>query len=82
MFSFAAFMELNRMQDEFTREPPCTCHRCIRENDLRGPGGLPLSGTRMITCPQCGNKRCPKASDHRLACTESNEPGQHGSIYA
>ncbi len=36
---------------------------------------------RMFLCSTCGNKRCPKASDHRLVCTNSNEPGQKGSIY-
>jgi hypothetical protein len=35
----------------------------------------------MITCPLCGNKRCPRASDHLLTCTGSNEPGQIGSVY-
>lgn len=35
----------------------------------------------MILCPLCGNKRCPKASDHSLACTNSNAPGQPGSVY-
>lgn len=56
----------------------CICLRCIRENELSQYGGLPLSGTRMIVCPECGNKRCPKASDYRLACTGSNQPGQPG----
>lgn len=61
----------------------CACHRCIKEHNLMGPDGfLPLSATRMIVCPTCGNKRCPHASDHRLACTGSNEPGQPGSVYA
>lgn len=60
----------------------CTCHRCIKENDIKGPSGLlPLSAERMIICPKCGNKRCPHASDHRLECTGSNEPGQPGSVY-
>jgi DNA-directed RNA polymerase subunit RPC12/RpoP len=36
---------------------------------------------RMIVCPACGNKRCPRATDHRLACTGSNEPGQKGIRY-
>ena len=36
---------------------------------------------RMILCPECGNKRCPKATYHELPCTNSNEPGQPGSIY-
>lgn len=35
----------------------------------------------LVVCPICGNKRCPKASDHDLDCTNSNEPGQAGSIY-
>jgi hypothetical protein len=47
------------------------CWKCAK-------GRKPL---RMILCPTCGNKRCPKASDHDLACTGSNEPGQAGSIY-
>lgn len=36
---------------------------------------------RMIICKFCGNKRCPHASDCRLNCTGSNEPGQPGSVY-
>ena len=36
----------------------------------------------MLLCTSCGNKRCPHASDHDLACTKSNEPGQVGSVYA
>ena len=36
---------------------------------------------RMALCPDCGNKRCPKANDHRNTCTGSNEPGQKGSAY-
>lgn len=35
----------------------------------------------MILCPECGNKRCPKATDHRHDCTGSNEPGQLGSRF-
>lgn len=62
----------------------CHCHRCIREQDqheMIGTVKIMLSGLRMVLCPDCGNKRCPRASDHRLACTRSNEPGQRGSIY-
>lgn len=36
----------------------------------------------MIVCQECGNKRCPKATDHREICSGSNEPGQLGSSYA
>ncbi len=49
------------------------CHRCFKENNALV--------NRMILCPQCGNKRCPQASDHELDCTNSNEPGQPGSVY-
>jgi len=32
-------------------------------------------------CPICGNKRCPKASNHEFECTGSDELGQEGSVY-
>lgn len=53
----------------------CHCHKCrpIRCDDP--------TTMFMRLCPECGNKRCPKASDHELACTNSNEPNQAGSIY-
>ena len=35
----------------------------------------------MFLCATCGNKRCPHATDCRLVCTGSNEPGQPGSVY-
>lgn len=55
------------------------CHECLKgKNDAHG---LPLTSTRMILCPSCRNKRCPKASYHQLACTGSNEPGQPGSVF-
>jgi hypothetical protein len=37
--------------------------------------------SRMIVCPECGSKRCPKATFHGLECTGSNEAGQQGSSY-
>jgi hypothetical protein len=54
------------------------CHAClvgVMENNM------PVTSQRMIVCSDCGNKRCPKASNHRHKCTGSNEVGQHGSIY-
>ena len=51
----------------------CDCWKCMWER-----GG---HRTHMIVCHECGNKRCPKASDHELQCTKSNEPGQPGSAY-
>jgi len=67
-------------QQEAKDEPvACWCHKC-NENKL--VNGIPFAMTRMILCPNCGNKRCPKASDHTLQCTNSNEPNQAGSVYA
>lgn len=58
----------------------CLCHQCIKDRDVR-VGAFPYSSVFMILCPTCGNKRCPHASDHRNACTNSNEPGQLGSLF-
>ena len=58
------------------------CHACLKGQTVAmGFLLVPVARTRMILCPKCGNKRCPKASHHELDCTNSNEPGQHGSIY-
>lgn len=71
-----------------TTEPPFCCHKCASKmtEQLRrmhlNKDPFPLNATRMILCSECGNKRCPKASDHTLTCTHSNESGQPGSIYA
>ena len=59
----------------------CECRRCLKERDARDKNGWPILATRMILCPLCGNKRCPHATDHMLACTNSNESGQSGSYY-
>lgn len=53
----------------------CNCRRCIRER--ADPNAMVV----FVTCKTCGNKRCPRANDHRHACTGSNEPGQKGSDY-
>lgn len=55
-----------------TAPQDCTCLACI-------PHTVPP--IRMALCSVCGNKRCPHATDHRNACTGSNESGQAGSIY-
>jgi hypothetical protein len=46
-----------------------------------GPIEIEERATRMIVCTACGNKRCPRASDHELNCTGSNDIGQPGSVY-
>lgn len=34
----------------------------------------------MMLCPDCGNKRCPRATNHRFVCTGSNALGQVGTL--
>ena len=58
----------------------CQCRQCLRDRNERS-GLFKAEMTRMILCQKCGNKRCPHATDHRHACTNSNEPGQVGSSY-
>lgn len=60
--------------------PPAPCG-CVRCTDARLAASPVWEPRRMIVCAVCGNKRCPHASDHRLSCTGSNEPGQPGSVY-
>ena len=67
----------------------CGCRKCLEESDkittVTVAGALVTipsgPGIGMIVCPKCGNKRCPRATDHRYECTGSNDPGQEGSIY-
>nr|WP_323084804.1 hypothetical protein [Klebsiella variicola] len=54
------------------QKPDCWCLTCRP---------VVLNDMRFVVCPDCGNKRCPRANDHRNACTGSNEPGQEGSAY-
>lgn len=49
--------------------------------DSIGPVLMNPLGMPFMCCISCGNKRCPKATDCDLFCTDSNEPGQDGSIY-
>ncbi len=57
----------------FRDDADCVCIRCQQQ---RGP-----FRTRMNLCSVCGNKRCPKGTDHRNECSGSNSPGQIGSDY-
>lgn len=64
----------------------CGCYRCTKGRveatpQHSGPFGIDPRMAQMFLCEHCGNKRCPHATDHRLACTGSNEPGQKGSNY-
>jgi hypothetical protein len=57
----------------------CWCYRCL--NQIKDERGWPVTSYTFIVCPDCGNKRCPRATDHNLECTNSNDSGQEGSIY-
>ena len=61
-------------------EPACGCFACVG-NRPTGLSFLTFGMTTMIVCAECGNKRCPHGTDHRNACTASNEPEQPGSRY-
>ncbi len=69
-----------------TPGPLCWCSTC-EDRDAATVVGLTGDWMRtisrfMIPCPDCGNKRCPRANDHNYDCTGSNETGQEGSAYA
>lgn len=59
----------------------CWCYNCLSQIKDENYLGLPVTAYTFIVCPDCGNKRCPKSTDHALQCTNSNEPGQEGSRY-
>jgi len=41
---------------------------------------LPFPFPVMVVCSICGNKRCPHAENPAFECTNSNEPGQIGTL--
>ncbi|ORJ99844.1 hypothetical protein [Prescottella equi] len=64
----------------------CGCNYCHAEwsntmDELDPDGWLFRLRPRMIVCPDCGNKRCPRATYHGHDCSGSNEPGQPLSVY-
>lgn len=66
-------LTIEQILSTLPEEEDCkNCHVCL-EGQVRD---------WMILCPTCRNKRCPKASNHILECTNSNEPGQEGSVYS
>lgn len=62
----------NNCRENAETSTKCWCHTCRP---------VTISDMRFVVCPECGNKRCPHANDHRHACTGNNEPGQEGSAY-
>ncbi|MDO7841122.1 hypothetical protein [Sphingomonas immobilis] len=71
-------------QTFYRRVEPCGCYACTKARvyaEPLGRGPFDPRMSRMFLCETCGNKRCPHAADHNLICTNSNEPGQAGSLY-
>ncbi|HIC8898354.1 hypothetical protein LWT81_16575 [Enterobacter hormaechei] len=62
----------NNCRENAETSTKCWCRTCRP---------ITLTDMRFVVCPDCGNKRCPHANDHRNSCTGSNEPGQEGSAY-
>jgi hypothetical protein len=63
----------------------CGCMKCqgVRQIERMAAGLddiFTMAPGWRYACEKCGNKRCPHHSDHTLACTASNEPGQPGSV--
>lgn len=75
-WSCQEYVELERFQEAVSGNSPviqgCSCLTCRP---------VTFSDSRFVVCPECGNKRCPHANDHRNACTGSNEPGQEGGAH-
>jgi hypothetical protein len=59
----------------------CRCRECLRVGDPKVGTLWAREWQEKVLCPDCGNKRCPKATDHNLACTKSNAPSQKGSYF-
>ncbi len=83
--------DLGRLMTKDGYPHTCPCAKCVNERFKNQTATLDekegflvrlYSGIGLILCPNCGNKRCPHATDHALGCTMSNEPGQAGSAYA
>lgn len=67
-------------RSEWLGPTECGCETCVREVLSAKP--FPENLMRpFIVCPECGNKRCPRATHHDNACTGSNDYGQPGSSY-
>ncbi|MGM8676683.1 hypothetical protein [Enterobacter hormaechei] len=71
------FREISNSSTKHFRENAETSTKCW----CRTCRPVTFADSHFVVCPECGNKRCPHANDHRNACTGSNEPGQEGSAY-
>jgi hypothetical protein len=68
------------MIDPFSITGSC-CHKCWTKEAFPESDEIEKCITFMIVCADCGNKRCPKATNHDNECTKSNDVMQPGSVY-
>jgi len=68
----------------------CTCSKCGPPwRDPEVPWVRPADpfeafmqgGSWMTLCPECGNKRCPGAVNHRFPCSHSNDPAVNAEFW-
>lgn len=62
-------------------EPDCWCARCwgaFNIAERHRAGDFFAGRSFMHICPDCGNKRCPRAAWHGWQCNGSNDSGQVG----
>lgn len=45
------------------------CRSCVRDDEFE----IVVIGTVAVTCPNCGDKRCPKADYHENKCEGSGQ---------
>jgi hypothetical protein len=60
----------------FRKPVECGCVRCLEAKPVTDGYPIPHHRRRMVVCPTCGNKRCPKAEYHGYVCSGSNDTGQ------
>lgn len=56
------------MSEDVETASKCRCWKC-GGNVLGEYKGIKMVG--LTVCPACGSKRCPKANDHDLPCSET-----------
>ncbi len=70
------------MGDLVTRPIACWCRTCLDGIEpAPGQSHFPTRWTQMVVCALCGNKRCPKAENHRYLCTGSNDLDQEEAFF-
>lgn len=63
----------------WTQGDECPCQECderVQHIIEANPEIGWWTGSGMIVCPDCGNKRCPQAASHDYWCSRSNVPDQ------